>query len=374
MKNTIQQLHELGQSVWCDNLSRAMIDSGELKRLIDLGVVGVTSNPTIFMNAITGGHDYDRLFEQLLGEDFDTLETYEGLVLPDIGDAADLLRPVYQSTHGLDGYVSLEVNPRLAADTQATIAEARRLFRGLGRPNVFIKVPATDEGVPAIETLIGEGINVNVTLIFSIAMYEKVMAAYIHGLKRFDAAGGDLRRVASVASFFVSRVDTLVDRLLEEKRAGGARVDHLLGRAAVANAKLAYARFQEVFGPSGDFKNLARKGARPQRPLWASTSTKNPAYPPTKYVTDLVAPDSVNTMPPPTIQATLDGRPDSVRVTIRDDVAAARTLFADLKAIGIDMAAVTDRLRVEGVNAFTKSFDDLLTNLESKRSMLRATV
>ena len=367
--NIIRQLYSLRQSVWCDNLSRKMIDSGELARLIELGVVGITSNPTIFMKAITGGDDYDDLLARLSDEDLDEVATYERLVLPDIADAADLLRPVYERTNGIDGFVSLEVNPKLAYDTEATVAEARRLFAELGRPNVFIKVPATDEGIPAIETLIGEGINVNVTLIFSVAMYRKVMRAYTEGLKRHDAAGGDLSGVASVASFFVSRVDTLVDKLLEEKRKAGASVEGLLGTAAVANAKLAYARFTEFFDRAGQFGPLAAKGARVQRPLWASTSTKNPAYPDTKYVDELVGSNTVNTMPPETLSATLDhGRTE---VTIDRDVEGARTALARLADVDIDLKAVTDQLTVEGVNAFAKSFDQLLANLSAKRAQLR---
>jgi transaldolase len=367
--NTIQKLYERGQSVWCDNLSRRMIDSGELGRLIDLGIVGITSNPTIFMKAITGGDDYDDLLQEVSEEARDVVTTYERLVLPDIADAADLLRPVYERTNGIDGYVSLEVNPKLAYETEASIAEARRLFAELDRPDVFIKVPATEAGIPAIETLIGEGINVNVTLIFSVAMYRKVMRAYIDGLKRYDAAGGDLSRVASVASFFVSRVDTLVDKLLEEKRNARASVEGLLGTAAVANAKLAYARFTEVFNRAGEFGALAARGARVQRPLWASTSTKNPAYPDTKYVDDLVGPNTVNTMPPETLAATLDhGRSE---VTIDRDVAGARAALIRLAEADIDLQAVTDQLTIEGVNAFAKSFDELLANLAAKRARLK---
>ncbi len=368
--NAINRLNAMGQSVWCDNLSRKMIDSGELLRLIDVGVVGITSNPTIFMKAITGGDDYDDALLKVLDDTQDVVRTYERLVLPDIADAADLLRPVYEGTDGVDGYVSLEVNPKLAYDTQATIAEARRLFAELDRPNVFIKVPATEQGIGAIKTLIGEGINVNVTLIFSVAMYGKVMQAYIDGLKRYDKAGGNLKQVASVASFFVSRVDTLIDKLLVEKGKGGKQVEGLLGKAAVANAKLAYARFAEVFDASGEFGSLLAKGARVQRPLWASTSTKNPAYPDTKYVDDLVGPNTVNTMPPETLTATLDH--GGTVVTIDRDVEAARAVLARLEEVGISLKAVTDQLTVEGVNAFAKSFDELLMHLTAKRTRLKA--
>ncbi len=370
MSNTIQDLYEVGQSIWCDNISRGMIDSGELTRLIELGIVGVTSNPTIFMKAITGGSDYDARFTELLEQGKDLMAIYEGLVLPDIADAADLLRPVYDRTDGGDGFVSIEVNPKLADDTDATVEEGRRLFRTLGRPNVMIKVPATDAGFPAIEQLISEGVNVNVTLIFSLDAHEQVMEAYQAGLGRLSAAGGDLSRVASVASFFVSRVDGLVDKLLEERRGTGAKVDHLLGQAAVGNARLAYARFEEAFSPTGEFAPLADRGARVQRPLWASTSTKNPAYSPTKYVDTLVGPHTVNTLPPPTIDATLalDGAP----VTIRDDLHTASQVVEELAQLGIDMHTVTDKLRVDGVAAFTRSFDELLDNLRAKQQQLRA--
>jgi len=368
--NRIQQLHELGQSVWCDNLGRGMIDSGELQRLIDLGVAGVTSNPTIFMKAITSGDDYDQRMTATDEKGLEVVGLYERLVLPDIADAADLLRPVYDRTDGGDGFVSLEVNPQLAFDPDATVEEAWRLFRHLNRPNILIKVPATDQGLSAIEHLIGEGISVNVTLIFSVAMYRKVLDAYLKGLARLDHAGGDLSCVASVASFFVSRVDTAVDRLLSEKREAGAAVANLFGLAAVANAKIAYRRFQEVFDSSGPFARLAAKGATVQRPLWASTSTKNPAYPDTKYVDTLIGPNTVNTMPPETLAATLDHA--QAVVTIDKDVDAAQVALARLAECGVNLQAVTDRLTVEGVNAFAKSFDDLLSDLTRKRRHMAA--
>ncbi len=370
MSNAIQTLYSQGQSIWCDNISRGMIDSGELQRLIDLGIAGVTSNPTIFMKAITGGTDYDALFGKLLAKGHNPMALYEGLVLPDIADAADLLRPVYERTNGVDGYVSLEVNPDLAYDTAGTIAEARRLFSHLKRPNILIKVPATEESLPAVETLIGEGVNVNVTLIFGLEVYKKVMGAYLAGLRRLDAVAGDLSKVASVASFFVSRVDTLVDKLLEQKKAGGASVDHLFGQAAVANAKLAYARFEKVFQASGEFDALATKGARVQRPLWASTSTKNPDYVDTKYLDGLVGPHTVNTLPPATIEATLDhGRTENV---IEQDLDAARAVFDQLAELGIDIREVTEKLRVDGVAAFAKSFAEILDNLAQKQAQLDA--
>ncbi len=361
MGNTIEKLFEQGQSIWCDNLGRRMLDSGELNRLIGLGVVGVTSNPTIFMKAITGSDDYDALIERFAAEGRDTMGVYEGLVIPDIADAAEQLRGVYERTDHLDGYVSLEVNPNLAYDTEGTIAEARRLFDQIDRPNVLIKVPATHEGIPAIEALIADGISVNVTLIFSIAMYEKVMRAYIDGLAECDRAGKEVASVASVASFFVSRVDSLVDKRLGEL---GAHGDGLAGQAAVANARLAYRRFEEVFAADGEFAPLVAKGARVQRPLWASTSTKNPDYSPTLYVDTVVGPHTVNTLPPPTIEAVL--ALDSVRVSVRDDLAEAEALFRRLAERGIHMDEVTDQLRREGVDSFAKSFDDLFANLNEK--------
>ena len=370
MGNAIQEFYEQGQSIWCDNISRQMIDSGVLQRLIDLGVVGVTSNPTIFMNAISGGGEYDERFSRLLERDRGQLEIYEGLVLPDIADAADILRPVYDRTGGVDGYVSLEVNPKLAFDTAGTIAEARRLFAALRRPNILIKVPATEEGIAAIEALIAQGINVNATLIFSLTMYQKVMGAYVRGLKRIVEAGRNPSTMASVASFFISRIDTLIDKLLQEKRVQHGDVTGLPGMAAIANAKLAYQQFERFFDPAGDFGELAAKGARVQRPVWASTSTKNPDYPVTKYVDGLVAPNSVNTIPPQTIDAVLRDR--SAKVTIRDDLPGARAVFEALAGMDIHIGAVTDKLLADGVKAFAKSFDDLLANLARKQEQLRS--
>ncbi len=369
MSNRIQELYELGQSIWCDNISRGMIDSGELQRLIDLGLVGVTSNPTILMKAVTGGTDYDELFNKLSGEGLETQAIYEGLVLPDIADAADILKPVYETTKGVDGYVSLEVSPKLAYDTEATIVEARRLSNALNRPNVLIKVPATDEGIPAVEALIGEGISVNVTLIFGIPMYERVARAYIKGVRRLAVSGGDPSTVTSVASFFVSRVDTMVDQLLDRNKANGQDVDHLFGKAAIANARLAYACFEAMFNPAGEFAELADNGARVQRPLWASTSTKNPAYPDTMYLDGLVGPKTVNTLPPATIEAALDH--GHTAVTIDEGLDQARRVLIELANFDVDINAVTDKLRVDGVNLFARSFDELLTDLETKRSTVR---
>jgi transaldolase len=370
VKNTIQRLYDLGQSIWCDNLSRSMLDRGELDRLIDLGIVGITSNPTIFMKAITGSADYDEKIQALLAQGLDGLDLYEGLVVPDIADAADRLRPVYDRTNGIDGFVSLEVNPRLAYDADATIAEARRLFAELDRPNVFIKVPATREGIPAIEVLIAEGVNVNVTLIFAIEMYERVMRAYIDGLRRLANTGRNISRVASVASFFVSRIDTLVDKKLDALAPSNPHAKKLLGKAAVANAKLAYARFREVFAPHTDFSDLATQGARVQRPLWASTSTKNPAYPTTMYVDELIGPDTVNTLPPQTIDAVLASGRTEVNLTRELD--QARRVIESLESLGISMNQVTSELTRDGVDLFAESFGELLANLAAKQEQLSA--
>ena len=370
--STIRDLFEKGQSVWCDNISRGMIDGGELQRLIKLGVVGVTSNPAIFMKAITGSSDYDARITELAQRGLDTMGIYEGLVIPDIADAADMLRPVYDGTHGIDGYVSLEVNPKLAFDTAGTVAEARRLYAELNRPNILIKVPATPEGIPAVKTLISEGISVNVTLIFAIEVYEQVMSAYLDGLKAFMQSGGEAGKVSSVASFFVSRVDTLVDKKLDALKAEGKSVDHLFGKVANANAKLAYERFTQVFDNTGDWGAIERAGARVQRPLWASTSTKNPSYPKTLYVDDLVGVNTVNTMPPATLEAVLEGPELGEKVTQGYD--DARKVFAELDALGIHMTDVTDQLLTEGVKLFVNPFDDLLRNIEEKQQKLSPTV
>ncbi|NDJ62155.1 MAG: transaldolase, partial [Chloroflexi bacterium] len=293
----LHELTALGQSIWIDYIRRAFITSGEMKTLVEQGVRGVTSNPTIFEKAIAGSSDYDSELKSLVDAGKSAGEIYEALATEDIKLAADIFRPVYDESNGDDGYISLEVSPTLAHDTDGTIAEARRLFDLLARPNIMIKVPATSAGIPAIETLIGDGINVNVTLMFSLKHYEDVANAYINGLEKLAASGGDVSKVASVASFFVSRVDSAVDRALAEV----GNTD-LQGKIAIANCKATYARFQELF--SGErWEKLAAQGARVQRPLWASTSTKNPEYPDTLYVDNLIGPHTVNTTPPATLQA-----------------------------------------------------------------------
>jgi transaldolase/glucose-6-phosphate isomerase len=368
MENRIRQIGKLGQAIWLDYISRDLIASGKLRALVVEGITGVTSNPTIFQKSISAGSDYDKLIRTLAQQGCPTLEIYETLAVQDVRDAADILRPIYNESHGRDGYVSLEVSPRLARDTDGTIAEARRLFAAVGRPNLMIKVPATPEGLPAIRTLIGDGINVNVTLIFAVSMYEKVMQAYLEGLEHLRDQQRPIGLVASVASFFVSRVDSLTDKRVKERIDRGDKgLESLLGQAAVANAKIAYNCYQQVFEGAA-FAEFRSVGARVQRPLWASTGTKNPAYGPTKYVDNLIGPNTVNTVPPQTLDA------------IRQHALAARTIDLDvdqsyavmerLKIAGIDMNAVTDELLIDGVKQFADSFDQLMTDLEAKRAKL----
>jgi transaldolase len=360
--NKLGQLYQLGQSVWLDFIRRSFIDSGELKKLVDEGVRGVTSNPTIFDKAIAGSNDYDEQLSTLAASGKSVQEIYEALAITDIRMATDVLRPVYAESNGGDGFVSLEVNPKLANDTAGTIAEVARLFAAVDRPNVMIKIPATPAGVPAIEESIARGTNVNVTLIFSLAQYEAVALAYISGLERLMAGGGDLSKVASVASFFVSRVDTLVDRELE-----GTGGSDLLGKIAVANTKMAYACFKEIFS-GARWEKLAQHGARLQRPLWASTSTKNPAYSDTLYVDPLIGPHTVNTLPPAALEAFLDH--GVVASTVENDLDQARAQVAHLAELGIDMTDVTRQLQEQGVKSFADSFESLLQSIAEKRERM----
>ena len=369
MTSPLQKLHKLGQSAWYDNIRRGHIKSGELEKLIEMGVGGLTSNPTIFEKAIGGSTDYDDALLTLT-HSATTEEVLETLAVEDIQAAADLLRSVYDRTGGADGYASLEVNPHLAQDTQGTIAEARRLFAALDRPNVMVKVPATPEGIPAIHTLIGEGINVNVTLIFALDVYRDVTEAYIAGLEDLARSGGDVARVASVASFFVSRVDTAVDALLEERiHEGQEDLMDLLGSAAIGNAKLAYRDFKGYFGTER-FSALQAKGARVQRPLWASTGTKNPAYSDVLYIESLIGRDTVNTMPEATLMA-FEEHGRAVE-TLERDVEGAELAMESLEAAGIEMRAITDKLQTDGVKSFADSFDKLLANIEDKTARLLA--
>ena len=362
--NPIQQLGRLGQSVWYDNMYRALIETGELQRLIDSGITGLTSNPTIFEKAISSSDDYDESLVTHARRSSDPQDLFEGLAVEDIRAAADLLLPIYEGTGGADGFASLEVNPHLAHDTGGTIKAARRLFLALDRPNVMIKVPATPEGIPAIRDLIGRGINVNVTLIFSLAMYTRVREAYMAGLKDLIASGGDPSRVSSVASFFVSRVDTSVDGLIADS--DGA-LDDLQGKAAVANAKIAYQDFRATFG-TDRFGSMAERGARVQRPLWASTSTKNPEYSDVLYVETLIGPHTVNTMPDATLAAFMEH--GTALTSIEDGADEALDVIAALESGGISMEAVTTQLMHDGVKAFADSFDELLENIVAKRDKL----
>ncbi len=360
------KLHDLiqhGQAIWLDYIQRTFTESGKLKALVDQGVRGVTSNPTIFEQAITGSNDYDDQLQALIAESKTVNEIYEALVLHDIAQAADVLRPVYDTTNGADGYVSLEVSPTLARDTQGTIDEARRLFAALDRPNIMIKVPSPPEGVPAIETLIADGINVNVTLIFSLGQYDAIAKAYIAGLEKRHAAGEDISGVASVASFFVSRVDTEVDKALD-----AAGNNDLQGKIAVANAKLAYAHYEGLFS-GARWEKLAAAGAQVQRPLWASTGTKNPAYSDTLYIDMLIGPDTVNTVPPDTLDAFMDH--GMVADTLRQDIDQARADVVKLVELGIDLDAITQDLQDVGVEKFAQSFETLMAGIQEKRDALQ---
>lgn len=355
-------LNQLGQSIWYDNIRRALLDSGELATLIEQGIRGVTSNPSIFEKAIAGSNDYDEQLQQLVDEGKTIQEIYEALVLDDIRRTADLLRPIYDGSNGLDGYISLEVSPTLAHDTEGTIAEAQRFFKALNRPNVMIKVPATAAGIPAIQRLISSGINVNVTLIFSLEHYEATANAYIEGLATLAANGGDISKIASVASFFVSRVDGAVDSTLKEL----ANTD-LQGKIAIANSKIAYARFKEIF--SGDRWNaLAHQGAQVQRVLWASTSVKDPQYPDTLYIDQLIGVNTVNTVPPATLNALMDH--GTATITLDTGLDEAREQLSQLEVLNIDLNKVTQKLQDDGVLSFAQAFENLMASIAGKRDRL----
>jgi transaldolase len=369
MANPLIRLWQLGQSPWHDNIRRQLLTSGSLKRMVDDGdITGLTSNPTIFEQAIGGSTDYDADLHRLARDGKTAEEIFDALAIDDIRNAADVLAPVFERTGGADGFVSIEVAPKLANETQATIREARRLWSTVNRPNLMVKIPATAAGIPAIEQSIADGLSINVTLIFSLKRYEEVMDAYLRGLIRRLEAGQKIDRVSSVASFFVSRVDTLVDKLLDEKIAAGAERKELLaslkGKAAIANAKLAYAEFRKKFSTEA-YAGLKNHGARLQRPLWASTSTKNPAYPDTYYAEALVGPDTVDTMPPATLAAYKDhGNPE---VRIDKNLDEARRVMDQLAEAGIHMDEVTKKLEIDGVASFTKSFDSLIVTVEKRR-------
>jgi len=364
------QLRELGQSPWCDNVSRSFI-AGDLSRWIKAGEIsGVTSNPTIFEKAIGHSGDYDTAFVALARAGKSADEIFDALAAEDIRAVADLLRPIYDETQRHDGYVSLEVAPNLAADTEASFREALRLFKLLDRPNVMIKIPGTAAGIPAFQRATAEGVNINVTLLFSVENYEQVAEAYIRGLEQRAAAGKSVDHVASVASFFVSRVDTAIDGQLQKRiDAGEQGLSGSLGQAAIANAKLAYQSFKRNFaGPR--WEALTAKGAMVQRPLWGSTSTKNPAYRDVIYVEELIGADTVNTLPPATIEAFRDhGR---AALTIEQGLEEARAALERLAKAGIDLDAVTRKLQVDGVASFTDSYNQMMAAVEEKRRVLLA--
>ena len=373
-KNPLFELYEAGTSVWLDYIRRSLMTSGELSRMIDEdAVVGMTSNPTIFEKAIGGSSDYDEALRKLIDDGKSDEEIMLSLIVEDIQMAADVLKPVYERTKHKDGFVSIEVLPRVAYDTRGTIAMAHQLFDRVGRPNIFVKIPATDEGLPAIEECIADGLNINITLMFSVKVYEDVARAFIRGLQRRKKQGQPLD-IASVASFFVSRVDTAVDKLLEQKIAAAtdpterARLQKLLGKAAVANAKMAYQAFMKIFnGP--EFADLREAGASVQRCLWASTGTKNPNYSDVMYVEELIGPETVNTMPQQTMMAFKEH--GEVRISLLENVEGARQVLRDLDAIGIDMEKVTYDLQVDGVKLFADSITKLLEGIASKKQQLK---
>lgn len=360
--NPLIELQAYGQSFWYDNIKRKFLKDGTIQQLItDDGLRGITANPSIFARAIESGDEYDAQIMALAGKGTDPDGVYKALILADIQLACDLFSEMYQKSGGADGYVSLEVSPHLSDRTEETIDEARDWFAAVERPNVMIKVPATSAGIPAIRQLISDGINVNITLMFSMSHYEAVAQAYIDGLTHFLEKGGDPGKVASVASFFVSRVDTSVDRKLAALDDPAAEA--LLGKSAIANSKLVYQRFKELF--LGDaFAELRAAGARPQRLLWASTSTKNPDYPDTMYIDELIGAQTINTMPPATIDAFRDhGRLGN---TLEEEVEEAQLVLVKLGELGIDLHSVTEQLQCDGIKAFARSFDGLLTTLASK--------
>jgi transaldolase len=371
--NLHRLLDECGQSPWLDNIRRGMLTNGEMQRYIDAGIVGVTANPTIFEKAIGGSNDYDEAIDAMVREGKTVDEIYEGVAIKDIQDACDLFRASYERTGHIDGRVSLEVLPELANDTAGTIAQAAEYWQRVGRPNLLVKIPATAEGVPAIEASIYDGVSINVTLIFGLERYRDVMNAYLHGLERRVAEGQPINEIFSVASFFVSRVDTLIDKQLQDKLksatddAQRGAIKAVLGKAGIANAKLAYAEFQRVFsGPRWDA--LKAKGANVQRPLWASTSTKNPDYPDTLYVDALIGPDTVDTLPPQTIAAFMDH--GTLARTIDANLDEAHEVMRRLAVVGIDMDQVTEQLEIEGVQSFSDSFTKLRESIAGKRDAL----
>src|SRR5579884_1402581 len=377
--NRLRLLEARGQSVWQDNITRGQLKAGGLQKLIDDdGISGVTTNPSIFQKAIGGSSDYDDAIAELARQGKDAAAILDTLIIQDVQSAADVLRPVWERTGGQDGFVSIEVGANLARDTQGTIAEAKRLWSAVGRPNVMVKIPGTVEGVPAIRQCIADGLNINITLLFSIAHYEAVAWAFIEALEERVQKGLPIDRLASVASFFVSRVDTIVDKTIESRLASTSdpatrgKLESLVGTIAVANAKLAYARFEELFGPANArFQKLAAKGAQVQRPLWASTSMKNPRRRDVLYVEELIAPRTVNTMPPATIDAFRDH--GEVRGdTAKEDLEGARRQIQTLADVGIDLDDLTAQLEVDGIKQFADAYDTLLAEASAKVEALKA--
>jgi transaldolase len=374
MTNPLLQLKALGQSVWYDNIDRSQLVSGQFKRLLDEdGICGVTANPTIFEKSISSGHAYDEQMNQLIREGKSTNEIYEAMIIQDIRTVADILRPIYDSANRQDGLVSLEVSPDLAHDTEGTLSEVRRFWKMVDRPNLMIKIPGTPEGIPAVLQALTEGINVNITLIFSISTYRQVAEAFISALEARRTAGKDISHMASVASFFVSRVDTLVDKLLEDKikaTSNPAEQQHLKsleGKAAIANARLVYQDFKKIFN-TPRFAALKQASAYVQRPLWASTSTKNPAYRDVLYAEELIGPDTVDTMPLETIENFRDhGR---VRLSIEDNLEEAHQVLDALEKVGIHYDQVTKQLQDEGVQKFADSFHTLFEGIAEKRKAI----
>ncbi len=374
MANTkMQELAVLGQSLWLDNISRSMLTNGKLKGLIEQGLRGQTSNPTIFKQAISTSTDYDQKIQDLFKAGKSTFEIYDELTVKDVGDAADLFRPIYTKTAGLDGYVSLEIDPRLANELDAQYNEGLRLWKKLNRPNVMIKVPATKNGIGVVEKLIAQGVNVNVTLIFSAEQYAQVVWAYMSGLEQLAAKGGDVTKVRSVASVFVSRLDATIDKWIDVEvtktidSGRKAQLTSLRGAAAVANCEVVFHKFTQFFG-NDRFKALQAKGAHVQRVLWASTATKDSQYSDVKYIEELIASPTVNTVPDGTLNAYLDhGR---VQLGLPKDVARAQRAIESLRSLGIDVGVVCNQLLEDGVNAFIKSFDELTASVEQKTKEL----
>lgn len=366
--NPLRQLAEMQQSIWYDNIQRSLLTNGGLKKMIDEdGLSGMTSNPAIFEKAIAGSNDYDDVLKSLqaAGKATNSLDVFYHLAIEDIQMAADQFHATYQATNGLDGYVSLEVSPTLAHDTEATISEARELVKRVNRENLMIKVPATKAGLPAIETLISEGININATLLFSVDRYRDLIDAYLRGLEKLHANGGDLSKVASVASFFVSRVDSAIDKQLEGLINDSNRdeINALMGKAAIANAKAAYMVYKDIYG-SSRFVALRKAGAHPQRLLWASTGVKNPNYSDVMYVDQLIGPNTVNTVPPATYSAFRDH--GNVADTLELDEEGALRVLTRLADLGVNMTEVTDKLEVDGVKLFADAFSTLLAAIDQK--------